>query len=191
MSECPQLSGCELELDECHWCRPLTTITGQTGGQWEFHHSIESTSNDTTQNLECLIAQQCNFTNVDILTVGYVPKYLDFSRNKLSWFPNFTQSISRIIELNLYYNHIRKVPGNLLSTLTQMTKLILSKNDLHMFPIPPQPLDSILHLYHTDNSISTIERSSICLYPNLRSILLQSNILSSLPDINFLFHKKS
>ena len=151
--------------------------------------SIESTSNDTTQNLECLIAQRCNLTNVDILAVGYVPKYLDFSRNKLSRFPNFTQSMSSITELNLYANHIRKVPANLLSTLTQLTKLILSKNNLQVFPMPSQPLDSILHLYLTDNSISTIERSSICLYPNLRSIQLQGNILSTLPDINFLFPK--
>ena len=97
--------------------------------------------------------------------------------------------MSSIIEPNLYANHIRKVPGNLLSTLVQMTKLILSKNNLQMFPMPSQPVDSIVHLYLTDNSISTIERSSICLYPNLRFILLQGNILSTLPDINFLFPK--
>ena len=151
--------------------------------------SIESTSNDTTKNTEYLIAQQCNLTNVDILTVGYVPKYLDFSRNKLSWFPNFTQSMSSIIELNLSTNHIREVPVNLLSTLTQMTKFTLSSNILQMFPTPSRPLDSMLHLHLANNNISTIERSSICLYPNLRYIYLQGNILSSLPDINFLFPK--
>ena len=130
------------------------------------------------QKLQTLILQSCGISSVSN-KLNSMLRFLDFSSNKLSRFPNEVLALEYLETLDLSNNCISNLPEDI-DKLNNLEKLVMSNNRLSELPESILNLKSLHKLYLRSNEIKSLPLQIGKMY-NMTHLELRGNKLTSLP----------
>jgi len=95
---------------------------------------------------------------------------------------NFEKLGRNLVELDFYYNHIRKIPDGI-GNLTKLKQLFLSYNQIQLLPDTLAALKRLKYMYIHHNGLA-VAPQWITTLPKLERLDLSYNRLDSIPDLS-------